>query len=134
MRVLNMRARLYRCEVERVAETSRASQPQPSRNESFFFCERMSNHMTFALHTTATRESRDLPRETATRGLVQHRLGEYLFASAVVASGVALNWSWEAVARLFPILEFLPSILMVPMYMRDRTRPSSDDVVAGQVR
>ena len=90
--------------------------------------------MTFALHTTATRESRDLPRETATRGLVQDPLGEYLFASALVASGVALNWSWEAAARLFPILEFLPSILMMLMYMRYRPRRWDDDAVASQAR
>jgi len=64
---------------------------------------------------------------------VRDHLGAYLFASAIAASGVA-NWAWEAAARLFPILEFLPSILMMLMYMRHRSRRWDDDAVASQAR
>jgi hypothetical protein len=77
--------------------------------------------MTFTRQTGASRESNDLQRETETRYLVRDHREAYLFASAIVASGVA-NWGWETVARLFPILEFLPSILMMLMYMRHRSR------------
>jgi hypothetical protein len=76
--------------------------------------------MTFTRQTGAIRESSDLQRETVTRYLDRDHRGTYLFASAVVASGVA-NWGWHAAARLFPILEFLPAILMVLMYMRHRS-------------
>jgi hypothetical protein len=77
--------------------------------------------MTFTRQTVAVRGSSDLQRETVTRYLDPDRLGTYLFASAVVASGVA-NWGWQAAARLFPILEFLPAILMMMIYVRYRSR------------
>ena len=77
--------------------------------------------MTFTRQTVAVRGSSDPQRETVTRYLDRDRLGTYLFASAIVASGVA-NWGWQAAARLFPILEFLPAILMMLMYMSHRSR------------
>jgi hypothetical protein len=89
--------------------------------------------MTFNRQTGATRESSDLQPETVTRYLVRDHLGAYLFASAIVASGAA-SWGWETAARLFPILEFLPSILMMLMYMRHRSRRWDDGAVASQAR
>lgn len=83
--------------------------------------------MTFTRQTGAPRESSDLQQETVTRYLVRDHLGAYLFASAIVASGVA-NWGWETVARLFPILEFLPSILMMLMYRVDPVGSTADQV------
>jgi hypothetical protein len=77
--------------------------------------------MTFIRQTAAVRGSSDLQDETATRYLDRDRLETYLFASAVVASGVA-SWGWQAAARLFPILEFPPAILMMLMYMSHRSR------------
>jgi hypothetical protein len=72
--------------------------------------------MTFTRQIVAVRGSSDLQRETVTRYLDRDRLGTYLFASAVVASGVA-SWGRQAAARLFPILEFLPVVLIMLMYM-----------------
>jgi hypothetical protein len=90
--------------------------------------------MTFAQHTAATYESSDLPRDTATKYLVRCCLGAHLFTSAVVASGVALYWSWETAARLFPVLEFLPSMLMMLMCMRHGTRRSNDEAASPDER
>lgn len=90
--------------------------------------------MTFAQRTAAIYESSDLPRDTATKYLVQCCLGAHLFTSAVVAAGVALYWSWETAARLFPVLEFLPSILMMLMSMRHGTRRSDDEAASPDER
>ncbi|MET4259989.1 hypothetical protein ABIC09_004949 [Bradyrhizobium sp. S3.12.5] len=71
--------------------------------------------------TDAVRESRNPQREAISRYLGRDGLGTYLFASAVLASGVA-NWGWQAAARLFPILEFIPAIMMMLIYMCYRSR------------
>jgi len=59
---------------------------------------------------------------TLTGYLVRYRLPLYLFAGAVAASGVVLNWHWLTIAGLFRIVVFLPCMLMMFNCMKCGTR------------
>ena len=65
-------------------------------------------------------------RDTLRSYLARYRLPLYLFSGAVVASGVVLNWNWLRAGGLFPIVAFLPCMLMMFMCMRHGTRRSDD--------
>jgi hypothetical protein len=73
-------------------------------------------------HDATTNSDASALRGTLRSYFVRYRLALYLFSGAVVASGVALNWNWLKAVGLFPIVAFLPCMLMMFICMRHGTR------------
>ena len=77
-------------------------------------------------HDATTNSAGRPPRGTLRSYFVRYRLALYLFSGAVVASGVALNWNWLKAVGLFPIVAFLPCMLMMFICMGHGTRGPDD--------
>jgi hypothetical protein len=73
-------------------------------------------------HDATTNSDASALRGTLRSYFVRYRLALYLFSGAVVASGVALNWNWLKAVGLFPIVAFLPCMLMMFICMRHGIR------------
>jgi hypothetical protein len=60
----------------------------------------------------------DRPRDTLTGYLARHRLALYLLLGVGIAAGISWSGNSPAVAKLLPILVFLPCIVMMLMCMK----------------
>jgi hypothetical protein len=61
-------------------------------------------------------------RDTLTGYFGRHRFALYLLAGAGIAAGISLSGGSPAVAKLLPILIFLPCIVMMVMCMKHGTQ------------
>jgi peptidoglycan/LPS O-acetylase OafA/YrhL len=61
----------------------------------------------------------------------RYRFALFFLLGAAIAAGVALNWNWVTVARLLPILAFLPCMVMMFMCVKHGSRrPKPDEAAA----
>jgi hypothetical protein len=71
--------------------------------------------MSLIHHNATTRESGDRPRDTLASYFARYRFALYLLSGVGIAAGITLSWNSLAVAKLLPILVFLPCIAMMLM-------------------
>jgi len=80
--------------------------------------------------SVADRSSDRRLRHAMTSCFARYRLALYFLLGAGIAAGVILNWNWVAVARLLPILAFMPCMVMMFMCMKHGSRRPDPDQVA----
>jgi hypothetical protein len=83
--------------------------------------------MALNYHDATTDRGGNPLRGTLRDYLVRYRLALYLSSGAVVASGIALNWSWLTAAGLLPVIAFLPCMVMMFMCMKHGTRRPNEE-------
>jgi hypothetical protein len=74
--------------------------------------------MTLPHQNASTHGPGDRPRDTLTSYFARYRFALYFLAGAGLVAGIALSGSSVAVAKLLPILLFLPCIVMMFMCMK----------------
>jgi hypothetical protein len=79
------------------------------------------------LHQNATTHgSGDRPRDTLASYFARYRLALYLLSGVGIAAGITLSGNSPAVAKLLPILVFLPCIVMMFMCMKHATKTPTE--------
>src|SRR6266851_3094752 len=84
------------------------------------------NEMTMLHQNATTHGSGDRPRDTLASYFARYRFALYLLSG--VGIGITLSGSSLAVAKLLPILVFLPCIAMMFMCMKHGTRTPTEPV------
>ncbi len=80
--------------------------------------------MSLIHHNATTRESGDRPRDTSY--FAHYRFALYLLSGLGIAAGIALSGNSLTVAKLLPILVFLPCIAMMFMCMKHGTKTPTE--------
>jgi hypothetical protein len=81
--------------------------------------------MTMLHQNASTHGPGDRPRDALTSYFARYRFALYFFAGAGIVAGIALSGSSVAVAKLLPLLVFLPCIVMMFMCMKHGTKMSA---------
>jgi len=84
------------------------------------------NEMTMLHQNATTHGSGDRPRDTLTSYFARYRFALYLLSGVGIAAGITLSGSSPAVAKLLPILVFLPCIAMMFMCMKHGTKAPTE--------
>jgi hypothetical protein len=80
--------------------------------------------MTVSHQNAGTHGTDDRPRDALTSYFARYRFALYFLAGAGIVAGIALSGSSVAVAKLLPVLVFLPCIVMMFMCMKHGTTTS----------
>jgi hypothetical protein len=86
--------------------------------------------MTMSHQNASTRGAGDRPRDTLPSHFARYRFALYFLAGAGIVAGIALSGSSVAVAKLLPVLVFLPCIVMMFMCMKRGTQTPNGPVAA----
>jgi hypothetical protein len=79
------------------------------------------------LHQNATTHgSGDRPRDTLASYFARYRFALYLLSGVGIAAGITLSGNSLAVAKLLPILVFLPCVAMMLMCMKHGTKTPTE--------
>jgi hypothetical protein len=79
--------------------------------------------MTMLHQNASTHGAGDRRRDTLTSYFTRYRFALYFLAGVGIVAGIALSGSSVAVAKLLPVLVFLPCIVMMFMCMKRGTQP-----------
>lgn len=84
--------------------------------------------MTMLHQNASTHGAGDRPGDTLTSYFARYRFALYFLAGAGIVAGIALSGSSLAVAKLLPILVFLPCIVMMFMCMKRGTETPAEPI------
>ncbi len=79
-----------------------------------------------SIHQNTTHGSGDRPRNTLTSYFARYRFTLYLLSGVGIGAGITLSGNSLAVAKLLPILVFLPCIAMMFMCMKHGTKTPTE--------
>jgi hypothetical protein len=89
--------------------------------------------MTMLHQAASTHRPGDRPRDTLMSYFARYRFAIYFLVGAGIVAGIALSGSSVAVAKLLPVLVFLPCIVMMFMCMKRETQ-TPDGPVAEPIK